>query len=147
MVEATRAGQDNPKTPDWKLWVNGSSAKASGGAGAILEDPNSIQVEYAARFKFPVSNNVSKYEALIARLRFAAKREAKYIDVFSYSKLVASQVSGRFEVKTPTLIKYQDMVLMRPIPMIYHNSHSTGRKHESLCLVELWPSRLKEPFM
>lgn len=70
-----------------------------------------VQVQYAAKFKFPVSNNVTEYEALIAGLRFATKSEVDHLEDFSDSKLIANQVAGNFKVRDPTLIKYQELVV------------------------------------
>ena len=45
--------------------------------------------KYSIRFKFPVTNNVAKYEALLSGLRLAKKIWAEKIILFTDSQLIA----------------------------------------------------------
>ncbi|KAI5328316.1 hypothetical protein L3X38_027713 [Prunus dulcis] len=63
------------------------------GAGLVLISLDKFVIEYALRFKFHASNNVAKYEALLAGLRLAKEIGAKQIQIFSDSQLVVHQVN------------------------------------------------------
>ncbi|KAK3025470.1 hypothetical protein RJ639_040208 [Escallonia herrerae] len=53
-------------TDPWNLYVDGSSAVGSSGAGIILISLEGFTIEYALRFGFQASNNEAEYEALLA---------------------------------------------------------------------------------
>ncbi|KAK3021484.1 hypothetical protein RJ639_045867 [Escallonia herrerae] len=60
------------KVPDpWTLYVDGSLAIGSSGAGIILISLEGFVVEYAFRFGFQALNNEAEYEALLAGIRLA----------------------------------------------------------------------------
>ncbi|CAL8168085.1 unnamed protein product [Prunus armeniaca] len=63
------------------------------GAGLVLISPDKVVIEYAPRFKFHASNNVAKYEALLAGLWLAKEMGAKQIQICSDSQLVVHQVN------------------------------------------------------
>ena len=78
--------------PIWTLYVDGYSNSQGSGAGIILTTPDGIQLEYALRFGFQVSNNEAEYEALLVGLQLATSMGAKQIQVYSDSQLVVNQV-------------------------------------------------------
>nr|XP_029148713.1 uncharacterized protein LOC114925314 [Arachis hypogaea]XP_029154490.1 uncharacterized protein LOC114927735 [Arachis hypogaea] len=94
----------------WKLHVDGASHQTSGGAGIILESPVGVVYEQSIRFKFPVSNNQAKYEALIGGLTLAAKVEATRLEICSDSQVVTSQVNGSYQARDSLLQKYLEKV-------------------------------------
>jgi ribonuclease HI len=49
------------------------------------------------------TNNVAEYQALIHALRYALKRGARRVRVFSDSQLVVRQVDGSYRVKHPDM--------------------------------------------
>jgi len=49
------------------------------------------------------SNNVAEYEALLHALRYALKRGARRVRIFSDSELVVKQMSGQYRVKHPDM--------------------------------------------
>jgi ribonuclease HI len=51
------------------------------------------------------TNNVAEYTALLEGLRKAAELGATHVLVRSDSRLLVEQLSGRFRVKNPTLIR------------------------------------------
>ena len=59
---------------------------------------------------FRTSNNEAEYEALIAGLKAAKKLDAKKVEIFSDSCLVASQVEGGFEARDPLITEYLKLV-------------------------------------
>ena len=70
--------EDAQTTPDllvWKLSVDGAANAQGSGAGLILTSPEGIDIEYALRFGFRVSNNEDEYEVVIAGLNLAHSME------------------------------------------------------------------------
>ncbi|KAL0453792.1 UNVERIFIED_CONTAM: Retrovirus-related Pol polyprotein from transposon gypsy [Sesamum latifolium] len=55
----------------WLLHVDGSSNANNGGAGVLLQGPEGIEIEVAARLSFAATNNEAEYEALILGLKLA----------------------------------------------------------------------------
>ena len=53
----------------------------------------------------PATNNVAEYRAALEGLRLAAERGARRVLVRSDSRLLVEQLSGRFRVKNPTLVR------------------------------------------
>ena len=53
----------------------------------------------------PATNNVAEYRAALEGLRLAAERGATRVLLRSDSRLLVEQLSGRFRVKNPTLIR------------------------------------------
>ncbi|XP_024023052.1 uncharacterized protein LOC112092086 [Morus notabilis] len=63
------AADEEIKEIRWKLYVDGASNETGSRAGVMLVNPEDHKITSAVRFKFRVSNNEAKYEALIAGLR------------------------------------------------------------------------------
>ncbi|VFQ82756.1 unnamed protein product [Cuscuta campestris] len=80
-----------------------------GGVVAIL--PEGFKAYYFVRFRFKVSNNETKYEALLCGLRLAASLKAERIQVRCDSKLIVGHVTGEFEAKDERMKKYRDTAL------------------------------------
>ena len=57
----------------------------------------------------PCSNNVAKYQALIAGLQMALDMKIAYLKVYGDSKLVINQLFTHYEVKHEGLIPYFQM--------------------------------------
>ena len=105
--------QDEPEggnTPAWEIFVDGSSCSTGSGAGIILKSPEGIVLQYALRFKFPASNNMAEYEALISGMKLAKQLGAQRVISYSDSQLVAGQFNGDFEAREPQMIKYLELV-------------------------------------
>ena len=98
------------ETRRWSIYVDGSSARESSGAGVLLIGPNYQQLQYSLRFMFPITNNAAEYEALLAGLRLAKRVKAEYITIYADSQLVTQQISGEYEVRDPSLKKYHELV-------------------------------------
>ncbi|KAK3033290.1 hypothetical protein RJ639_033221 [Escallonia herrerae] len=72
------------EAPDpWNLYVDGSSALGSSGAGLILISPEGFTIKYALRFGFQASNNEAEYEALLAGIRLAHALKNTQADTLS----------------------------------------------------------------
>nr|GEW43622.1 reverse transcriptase domain-containing protein [Tanacetum cinerariifolium] len=94
----------------WTLFTDGSSCVDGSGAWLILTSPKGVEFTYALRFQFIASNNEAEYEALVARLRIAARIGVQNIQVSVDSKLVANQVLGTYVDKEDNMIKYLEIV-------------------------------------
>ncbi|KAK4397280.1 Transposon Tf2-12 polyprotein [Sesamum angolense] len=83
----------------WLLHVDGSSNANNGGAGVLLQGPDGIELEVAARLSFATTNNKAEYEILVLGLEFAEQAGAKGLDVYIDSQLVAMQDEGSYETR------------------------------------------------
>jgi ribonuclease HI len=98
---------------EWTVFVDGSSNSKGSGAGIIVEDNKCIIVKISLALSFPVTNNTAEYEAFLAGLRTAKDMGARRVKIFTDSQLVASQVTGEFQVKEDHLQKYVQLVLKK----------------------------------
>ena len=83
------------------LFVDGASNTKGSKAGVVLISPEKEVLEYSLRFTFPSSNNVAKYEALLAGMRLTERLEVKILIAHNDSELVVQQFQGAFEVREP----------------------------------------------
>lgn len=90
----------------WKLHVDGSSNKAGGGAGIVLEGPNDIRVEQSLIFKFKISNNQAEYELFIVGMELARDLGVANLECRTNSQLVEGHMSDNFQVKDDLLLQY-----------------------------------------
>jgi ribonuclease HI len=66
--------------------------KTGAGAGLLFISPLGEHMRYAVRLHFPMSNNMTEYEALLCGLRIAIETGIKRLDVRGDSQLVIDQV-------------------------------------------------------
>jgi len=78
------------------------------GIGVVLTDDSGRTVAEVAEGIGPATNNVAEYRAAIAGLRAAAERGARSVLVRSDSRLLVEQLSGRFRVKNPRLVRLHE---------------------------------------
>jgi len=95
----------------WTVFVDGSSNSKGSGVGIIVEDSKGIVVEISLGLSFHVTNNTAEYEAFLARLRIAKNLRALKIRIFTDSQMVASQVTGDYQVREEHLQQYVQLVL------------------------------------
>ncbi|KAL2226693.1 UNVERIFIED_CONTAM: Retrovirus-related Pol polyprotein from transposon opus [Sesamum indicum] len=94
----------------WMLHVDGSSNANNGGAGILIQGPKGVEIEVAARLSYPVTNNEAKYEALILGLELAYEAEARDLEVFTDSQLIALQIEGTYETRERMMTSYKEIV-------------------------------------
>jgi ribonuclease HI len=75
------------------------------GIGVVLSDERGRTLATVARGIGPATNNVAEYTAALEGLRLAAEHGAGEVLVRSDSRLLVEQLSGRFRVKNPTLVR------------------------------------------
>ncbi|KAK3002434.1 hypothetical protein RJ639_021901 [Escallonia herrerae] len=94
----------------WNLYVDGSSALGSSGAGLILISPEGFTIEYALCFGFRASNNKAEYEALLAGIRLAHAFKVDSLSIHSDSQLVVNHVLGDYEARDERMAQYLNLV-------------------------------------
>ena len=87
------------------MWTGVSNAQGSG-IGIVLESPEGMKIEHLLRPGFHASNNEAEYETLVARLRAVLEIGATYVEVYSNSCLVVSEVKGSFEARDLRMVDY-----------------------------------------
>jgi ribonuclease HI len=78
------------------------------GIGVVLTDGRGRTLEEIAEGIGPATNNVAEYRAVLAGLEAAAERGARSVLVRSDSRLLVEQLSGRFRVKNPRLVRLHE---------------------------------------
>jgi ribonuclease HI len=78
------------------------------GIGVVVTDQRGRTVSEIAEGIGPATNNVAEYRAVVAGLQAAADRGARSVLVRSDSRLLVEQLSGRFRVKSPRLIRLHE---------------------------------------
>ena len=80
------------------------------GIGVVVEGPGGRVLTEVAKGIGVATNNVAEYTAAIEGLRRAAELGAKKVVLRSDSRLLIEQLSGRWRVKNPTLIRLHEEV-------------------------------------
>jgi len=75
------------------------------GIGVVITGPDGRVLERVARGIGVATNNVAEYRAALAGLERARALGADWVLLRSDSRLLVEQLSGRFRVKNPTLIR------------------------------------------
>ncbi|GFY96867.1 hypothetical protein Acr_11g0011730 [Actinidia rufa] len=97
--------QIDPATA-WKRFVDGVRNNLGVGVGIVLKSPEVVIFEHCIKLSFPATNNEAKYEAFIVGLWSANKLKVPELYIFSDSKLVVNQVTGKFETRVTKMAKY-----------------------------------------
>ena len=90
----------------WQMYVDGARNNRGAGAGVVLKSPEGAVFEQSLRFNFPATNNEAEYEALIAGLKSASRLGVPELYIFSDSRLVVNQITGKFEARGMRMAKY-----------------------------------------
>jgi ribonuclease HI len=96
---------------EWTVFVDGSSNYKGSRAVIIVENNACIIVEISLGSSFPVTNNTAEYKVFLAGLRIAQDLGAKKVKIFTDSQLVASKVTGEYQVREEHLQEYVQLVL------------------------------------
>jgi ribonuclease HI len=75
------------------------------GIGVVVQKPDGRVLARLSRGIGIATNNVAEYTAAIEGLQHAAGIQARSVTLRSDSKLLIEQLSGRWRVKNPTLIR------------------------------------------
>ncbi|XP_016195951.1 uncharacterized protein LOC107637006 [Arachis ipaensis] len=90
----------------WKLYFDGSKHKDGAGVGILIISPEGIPSEFLFKLKYPCSNNVAEYEALILGLEILIDKGALEVQILGDSQLVLKQLSKEFKCNSETLQKH-----------------------------------------
>ncbi|GFY97538.1 hypothetical protein Acr_12g0000790 [Actinidia rufa] len=93
----------------WEMHVDGAKNSQGASVRVVLKSPEGAIFEQCLRFNFLVTNNEAEYEALLVGLRSANKLGVLEICIYSDSKLVVNQVTGKFEAWGIKMAKYLRM--------------------------------------
>jgi ribonuclease HI len=99
-----------PPAPDsthWCMHFDGSKLLEGLGAGIVLTSPKGDKLQYVLQMHFPVSNNVTEYEALVHGLKMAKQIGIRRILCFGDSDLVMHQVSGDWDARDTNMASYR----------------------------------------
>jgi ribonuclease HI len=90
-----------PGDESLRVFIDGASRGNPGEAGFGVHVSADDGREVAGLYGYlgRATNNVAEYEALLHALRWALKRGAKTLRVFSDSELVVKQMNGQYKVK------------------------------------------------
>ena len=81
------------------------------GAGAVLVEPTGQVVDRIGKYLGTQTNNFAEYMGLLLGLRRARDLGAHEVEVYADSELMIRQLSGRYQVKSPTLRPLYEEVL------------------------------------
>ncbi|XXF76583.1 ribonuclease HI family protein [Myxococcaceae bacterium GXIMD 01537] len=91
--------------PRLRLFTDGAARGNPGpsGAGAVLLEPGGQVVARLGKYLGVQTNNHAEYTALLLGLQHAKTLGARELEVFSDSELLVRQLTGRYQVRSPTL--------------------------------------------
>jgi ribonuclease HI len=98
------------QTELWTMYFDGSLMKTGAGVGLLFVSPLGVHMRYVIRLHFPVSNNVTEYEALITGLRIAVELGVRHLDVRGDSQLVIDRVMKSLSCHDPKMEAYYQEV-------------------------------------
>lgn len=108
--------------PHLHLYSDGAARGNPGpsGAGAVLLEPGGQVVARLGRYLGIQTNNHAEYAALLLGLEHARALGAKELEVFSDSELLVRQLTGRYQVRSPTLKPLHEKArrLLRQFPKV-----------------------------
>lgn len=96
--------------PSWQLYFYGSYTSHGSGANILLVTPQGDYIPKSFKLQFQCTNNVSKYEALIAGLKIVVEWNIIELQVFRDSQLTIKQVLDEFQTKDDKLQPYKEFV-------------------------------------
>jgi ribonuclease HI len=94
----------------WTMYFDGSLMKTGAGAGLLFISPLGKHLRYVLRLRFPASNNVAEYEALVNGLHVAIELGVRRLDARGDSQLVIGQVMKNSHYRDRNLEAYCDEV-------------------------------------
>ena len=67
-------------------------------------------LKYGVQLQFPITNNETEYEAVLASLRVATALGVKNVRLRSDSKLIVGQITKEYEAKEERMKKYLQLM-------------------------------------
>jgi ribonuclease HI len=108
------------------IHIDGASRGNPGeaGFGVHVATPSGEELGGLYGYLGRATNNVAEYQALLHALRYALKRGARTVEIFSDSELVVKQISGAYKVKHPAMI-----ALHREAKSLLHRFERASLRH------------------
>ena len=106
-------GKGAEEPPHWSIHTNGSFNKHIGGISVVLYSPEGDEIKCMVQLDFPITNNETEYEALLARLDLAKAVRATSVIAYYDFQVVTSQINGNYECEGEKMKKYLDQVRKR----------------------------------
>ena len=88
------------------MMVDGSRSEQGSGAGVVIRSPEGVEVSYAIKFEFLLTNNQAEYEAFITGVGLAHALRAERVEIRADSQLVCNQLCDQFQVREEKLGLY-----------------------------------------
>ncbi|MCL8208932.1 MAG: ribonuclease HI family protein [Actinomycetia bacterium] len=101
--------------PEWIVYSDGASRGNPGpaGYGAVVENRTSGTKATVNGYLGIATNNVAEYRGLLAALDYALAHGGGSVEARADSELMVRQLTGRYQVKNPTLQALHRQVLDR----------------------------------
>ena len=99
-----------PRSPCWRVYVDGVANQKGFGMGLVLKSPKKTIIEKSLRLEFSATNNEAEYEALLQGMAMVQKMGGKTVEMFSNSRLVVGQVNGELEARDARMQQYLSQV-------------------------------------
>lgn len=72
----------------------------------MIRSPYGVEISYAVKFEFQVTNNQAEYEAFITRLKLAHALRAEKVEIRADSQLVCNQFNENFQARGEKMEHY-----------------------------------------
>jgi ribonuclease HI len=95
----------------WSMFFDGACTKETTGAGVVLISPSKKTTHLSFKLDFQVTNNISKYVALLLGLNVAKEMKIKRLQVYRDVDLIIQRVNKSFQAKHVRVKSYRDEVL------------------------------------
>lgn len=89
--------------------INNGTQHGSG-ASILFLIPQGHTIPKVYKLIFPCTNNTTKYEALVTRIKMAIEWNITQLQVFGDSQLVINQINDAYQTKDKNLMPYKKMV-------------------------------------
>ncbi|XP_024033590.1 uncharacterized protein LOC112095713 [Citrus clementina] len=127
--------QENPKGV-WLVIVDGSRSEHGCGARVVIRSPEGVEVSYAVKFEFQLTNNQAEYEAFITglgeeKLGLYLKKVRQKVELFQEVEI--KQISRNENYRADILARMAtiaDPKLPKSVPLEVRTSPSIGEKAE-----------------
>ena len=86
--------QEKPKGV-WLVMVDRSRSEQGSGVGIVIRSPEGVEISYAVKFEFQLTNNQAEYEVFITGLGLAYALRAEMVE----GKVVCNQLSDQFQAR------------------------------------------------
>ena len=81
------------------MYVDKAANQRGSEVGLVVVSLEGVIIEKSLRLGFSATNNEAEYEALLTGMVMVQKMGGRVVELFSNSRLVASQVKGELEAR------------------------------------------------